>query len=116
MEKEWKPKFKIGDRVQVIDQSDGWGDIEYGDIGVVVHVPKNKHGVYKVDFGKESGWNGTEECFILEESAPERKLQIEETPLVRVITTNSISSEFKNEQSINLLIHKPKKVKYLKLN
>ena len=207
MEKEWTPKFKIGDRVKVVDETDGWGEVEYGDIGVVVHVPKNKNSVYRVNFDKESGWNGAEECFILEESAPKfkvgdrvrainqshgwgfvdkgdigtvisirkslhwegediyfvdfgelkatnwkahesclelveesmqgefvysplklssigqmlnpndsgYKLQLGDTPLVRVITTNGISSEFKNEQSINLLIHKPKKVKQLKL-
>ena len=120
MEKEWKPKFKIGDRVQAIDESNGWGKVEYGDIGVVVHVPKNKHGVYRVNFDKHSGWDGTEECFILEESAPKDESVegefVYSPPMVKIITSNGISSEFKNEQSINLLIHKPKKVKLLKIN
>jgi len=204
---EWKPKFKIGDRVQVVTESAGWGDVERGDIGVVTHIPERKDRCYMVDFDSQSCWSGIEECFILEESAPKfkigdkvraisqshgwgnveygdigtiirksanfeeegiyfvdfglfsekatnwkahesclelvensvkgefvyspiklssigemlnpndsgYKLQLEEAPLVRVITINGISSEFKNEKSINLLIHKPKKVKRLKL-
>jgi hypothetical protein len=115
MEKEWKPKFKIGDRVQVIKASHGWGYVEHGDIGVVVSVPIRKDYSYAVNFDKCKYWTSTEECFILEESAPENNLQIEKTPLVKIITTNGISSEFKNEQSINLSIYKPKKVKQLKL-
>jgi len=205
MEEEWKPKFKIGDRVQVVAETAGWGRVEYGDIGVVTHIPERKDRCYMVDFYSQSCWSGREECFILEKAAPKfkagdkvraideshdwgcvdkgdigtvvkksiftgeedvyfvdfgehkatywkghescfelveesiqgefvyspiklssigemlnpndsgYKLQVGDTPLVRVITTNGISSEFKNEKSINLLIHKPKKVKRLKL-
>jgi hypothetical protein len=205
IEKEWKPKFKIGDRVQVVAETAGWGRVEYGDIGVVTHIPERKDRCYMVDFYSQSCWSGREECFILEKAAPKfkagdkvraideshdwgcvdkgdigtvvkksiftgeedvyfvdfgehkatywkghescfelveenvqtefvfpppklssigemlnpndsgYKLQLGDTPLVRVITTNGISSEFKNEKSINLLIHKPKKVKRLKL-
>jgi hypothetical protein len=119
-EKEWKPKFKIGDRVQIIKASHGWGYVEHGDIGIVVYVPTRKDHSYAVNFDKCKYWTSTEECFILEEAAPKDKSAegefVYSPPMVRIITTNGISSKFKNEQSINLLIHKPKKFKYLKLN
>jgi hypothetical protein len=135
MEKEWKPKFKVGDRVQLIAESHGWGCVGKGDIGTVIRKSSSfeEEDVYFVDFGehKDACWKGYESCFeLVEESMQgefvysppklspidsEYKLQLGDTPLVRVITTNGISSEFKNEQSINLSIYKPKKVKQLKL-
>lgn len=142
-EKEWKPKFKIGDRVRAIYASHGWGCVNKGDIGTVIRKSSSfeKNNIYYVDFGehKATYWKGHESCFeLVEESmqgefvySPPKlssigemlnpndsgyKLQLGDTPLVRVITINGISSEFKNEQSINLSIHKPKKVKQLKLN
>jgi hypothetical protein len=133
MEKEWKPKFKIGDRVRAISQSHGWGCVDKGDIGTIIRKSSSfeEEDVYFVDFGehKSTYWKGHESCFeLVEESIQgefvysplsstdsEYKLQLGDIPLVRVITTNGISSEFKNEQSINLSIYKSKKVKQLKL-
>jgi hypothetical protein len=115
IEKEWKPKFKIGDRVQVVSESHGWGNVEYGDIGVVVYVPTIKDHTYSVNFDECNYWAGTEECFILEEAASAEGEFVYSSPMVRIITTNGISSEFKNEQSINLSIYKSKKAKRLKL-
>ena len=135
MEKEWKPKFKIGDRVRAINESHGWGCVDKGAIGTVIRKSARfeEENVYFVDFGelKATNWKAHESCLELVEESMQgefvysppklssidsgHKLQVGDTPLVRVITTNGISSEFKNEQSINLLIHKPKKVKQLKL-
>lgn len=135
MEKEWKPKFKAGDRVRVIKQTHGWGCVGKGDVGTVIRKSSSfeEEDVYFVNFGelKAINWKGYKSCFeLVEESMQgefvysppelsptdsEYKLQLGDTSLVRVITSNGISSEFKNEQSINLSIYKPKKVKQLKL-
>jgi hypothetical protein len=117
-------KFNAGDVVRVIGETDGWGAVSYGDIGIVRSVHHYfKDDNYVVDFPSQSSWSGHSSCFSLVEDNSVQdeivyspsKVIIENTPLVRVITTNGISSEFKNEQSINLSIYKPKKVKQLKL-
>jgi hypothetical protein len=117
-------KFNVGDVVRVIAETSGWGAVKYGDIGIVRSVDHFRgDDNYIVDFPSQSSWSGHSSCFSLVEynSVQDEivyspfKVIIENTPLVRVITTNGISSEFKNEQSINLSIYKPKKVKQLKL-
>jgi hypothetical protein len=122
--KEKIPRFKIGDSVKVIAETNGWGKVNYGEIGIVRSVDHfREDDNYIVDFPSQSFWSGQSSCFSLVEDNSVQdeivyspsKVIIENTPLVRVITTNGISSEFKNEQSINLSIYKPKKVKQLKL-
>jgi hypothetical protein len=54
-------KFKVGDSVVVVSESDGWGEVKKGDIGVVKTLESD--GGYCVDFPNQSGWFGTEECF-----------------------------------------------------
>jgi hypothetical protein len=117
-------KFNAGDVVRVIAETYGWGAVKYGDIGIVRSVDHFRGDYnYIVDFLSQSSWSGHSSCFELVENSSVQdeivyspsKVIIENTPLVRVITTNGISSEFKNEQSINLSIYKPKKVKQLKL-
>jgi hypothetical protein len=57
------PKFKVGDRVVAIAESHGWGDVDYGDIGVVKSLCEN--GDYYVDFPNQEDWRCTEECLEL---------------------------------------------------
>jgi hypothetical protein len=54
-------KFKVGDSVVVVSESDGWGEVKKGDIGVVKTLESD--GDYYVDFPNQKNWFGTEECF-----------------------------------------------------
>lgn len=58
-------KFKIGDKVRVIDQTNGWGRVKKGDIGnIVKHAHDN---TWVVKFPEDSCWYGKEKCFELVE-------------------------------------------------
>ncbi len=57
-------KFKIGDRVKVLDQSHGWGRVKKGDIGVVINIPDHNQFI-TVNFTNHKYWNGTLHCFKL---------------------------------------------------
>lgn len=53
-------KFKVGEKVVVVKQTNGWGRVNPGDEGVVRTA---QGGMYIVDFPKHPFWNGLEECF-----------------------------------------------------
>lgn len=54
--------FKIGDKVKVIKQTNGWGDVRENDIGIVNYVGKTD---LSVDFPNQKQWLGSFECFVL---------------------------------------------------
>jgi hypothetical protein len=53
--------FKVGDYVEVIAESHGWGNIEYGNIGVVKAIYNT---TLDVDFEFQKDWTGTFDCFV----------------------------------------------------
>lgn len=57
-------KFKVGDKVRVIAESNGWGAVSKGDVGVIAHV-SDTH--LQVNFPAQSDWRGTHNCFELAE-------------------------------------------------
>lgn len=59
-------KFKVGDKVRVIGETNGWGKVKKGDIGEVIRI--NYHDSYAVKFPKDSCWYGKEKCFELVET------------------------------------------------
>lgn len=73
--KEWTPKFKVGDRVRVINETSGWGDVKKGDIGEIRIIPSSKEGTYCCSFLNHSNWVGKEHCF---ESVNEKDLPSDE--------------------------------------
>lgn len=63
-------KFYIGDKVEVIGATNGWGSVVPGDIGAITSLCGDNR--YFVDFeGKQSGWIGDESCFKLVKSCKE---------------------------------------------
>ena len=65
-------KFRIGQRVQVIAESDGWGrGVSAGDIGIVRAFSATEPGKYLVDFITHPSWSGTEACFVSAEDEDE---------------------------------------------
>lgn len=72
---EWTPKFKVGDRVRVINQTCGWGSVKKGDIGEIKAIPPSKEGSYTCSFLNHSNWMGKEHCF---ESVNEKDLPSDE--------------------------------------
>lgn len=56
--------FNIGDMVEVIEESHGWGEVTRGDIGEIIGSYE-KGEVYYVNFPNHSGWVGHEWCFKL---------------------------------------------------
>jgi hypothetical protein len=57
-------KFKVGDRVRVIGETAGWGNVEPGAVGTVMRVSDGVSG-YNVNFPEQKGWYGEERCFEL---------------------------------------------------
>jgi hypothetical protein len=55
-------KFKVGDAVRVLAETDGWGDVKRGAIGTVVKVYEGGE-KYDVDFEEMDAWSGKERCF-----------------------------------------------------
>ena len=65
-------KFRIGQRVQVIAESDGWGvGVSAGDIGIVRAFSATEPVKYLVDFITHPNWSGTEACFVRAEDEDE---------------------------------------------
>jgi transcription antitermination factor NusG len=62
-------KFKVGDKVKVIDQTNGWGEVNYGDIGFITEVSPNN--IIYADFQNYPGWIGKEKCFELVDNVKE---------------------------------------------
>lgn len=76
-----KHKFQVGDKVKAITQTNGWGDVEKGDVGVITHTPETHpagKALYRADFPNQMGWNGKECCFelVVEEPKPEPKFRV----------------------------------------
>lgn len=57
-----KPKFSVGDKVKAVKETNCWGDVRPGDIGVITKV---LDGLYVADFPAQKSWHGKEECFEL---------------------------------------------------
>lgn len=57
-----KVEFKVGDKVRVMWQSHGWGNVQKGYVGVVVAV---YHDGLGVDFQNAKNWFGRFNCFEL---------------------------------------------------
>ena len=51
-------KFKVGDKVRAINESYGWGEVKYGDVGVVTDW--FNLGDYFVEFPNQELWTCTE--------------------------------------------------------
>lgn len=78
-----KPQFKVGDKVRVLSESDGWGSVKKGDIGVVREIHSTS---LSVDFPNQSFWEGKPECFELVEEG------ITIPPVLKVsITTHPVT-------------------------
>jgi hypothetical protein len=65
-----KSKFYIGQFVRVIGNSHGWGDVKYGDIGIIrnatlteIYLESTYIHTYIVDFPNHKRWRGAEKCF-----------------------------------------------------
>lgn len=61
-------KFKVGDKVRAVDQSNGWAWVRKGDEGVVAGFrkhPTDDTTLVIVDFPLHKGWRGQEHCFEL---------------------------------------------------
>lgn len=56
-------KFKVGQKVRVVAQTDGWGPVREGDIGTVTSVREGSKAYY-VNFEKYKNWYGKEHCFV----------------------------------------------------
>lgn len=59
------PKFKVGDKVKVISETHGWGEVKVGDIGVIKRFDGYS---YIVNFPNLSGWAGGYCWFCREET------------------------------------------------
>lgn len=70
------PKFKVGDKVILVDASHGWGRAKKGDKGVIKKILAeyseiNGEVIYDVGVTTHSTymfWTGSESCFMLAES------------------------------------------------
>ena len=60
-------KFKVGDRVRAIAESNGWGKVKKGDIGVITHITDTH---LRIDFPEQKAWHGEHRCFELVEESP----------------------------------------------
>jgi len=61
-------QFKVGDKVRVLSESSGWGNVKKGDIGTVKKV---KSVELLVDFESQCDWYGLLKCFELVEDVKE---------------------------------------------
>jgi hypothetical protein len=107
------PKFKVGDRVVAIVQSHGWGDVNYGDIGVVKSLCEN--GDYYVDFPNQEDWRGKEKCFQLAETGKTSTVENHTFFLVNTEPTIKITNPIRDVENVNVLITKKSKIKLLKI-
>lgn len=81
------PKFNVGDKVRGIGQSDGWGNVKRGDIGVVKVV--NSPSIYTVNFPNQSDWTGNEKCFeLVTEENPISKFKVGDKVIINRHPTN----------------------------
>jgi hypothetical protein len=109
------PKFKVGDRVIAIAESDGWGDVEKGDVGTVVKF-YDKTDIYYVDFPNQSGWAGKEKCFQLAETIiKDDTFSVTNTELVTTSIVEKFTNPIRDIESVNVLITKKSKIKLLKI-
>ena len=109
-EPEASPKFKVGDKVRAINETHGWGPVDFGDIGTISEFYGKENGTYKyfVDFPTKTYWVGYEKCFELVEAS---------SSTGTVVSIHEQSSTFtKNEHpyikdvvAIDVLVVKPKK-------
>lgn len=109
-EPEPSPKFKVGDKVRAINETHGWGPVDFGDIGTISEFYGKENGTYKyfVDFPTKTYWVGYEKCFELVEAS---------SSTGTVVSIHEQSSTFtKNEHpyikdvvAIDVLVVKPKK-------
>lgn len=56
--------FKIGDIVEAVDQTNGWGNVSEGDIGEVVRILPTT-GLIIANFPAQRNWRGYGKCFRL---------------------------------------------------
>ena len=89
-EKKWEPAFKVGDKVKAVKETNCWGEVKPGDIGVITKV---LDGLYVADFPAQKGWLGKEECFVLATS-------INHCPEDKTVTVQTITIEFKGPKTI----------------
>ena len=89
-EKKWEPAFKVGDKVKAVKETNLWGEVKPGDIGVITKV---LDGLYVADFPAQKGWLGKEECFELATS-------INRCPEDKTVTVQAITIEFKGPKTI----------------
>jgi hypothetical protein len=86
--------YEIGDRVAVINESHGWGEVEKGDIGTVTQIISHS---LLASFPNQSDWEGTFDCFVKVNAMKENE-KIQEV------------------ESISIKLNKSKKVNRLSIN
>ena len=86
--------YEIGDKVEVINESHGWGKVEKGDIGTVTKIIQ--YGLL-VSFQNQSGWEGTFDCFVKVNAMKE-------------------NGKIQEVESISIKLNKSKKVNRLSIN
>lgn len=100
-----RSQFKIGDKVRVLSESHGWGDVKKGDIGVVREINSNS---LSVDFPSQSFWIGKPECFELVEENVHHEFEWElKIDSIKDYTIQPLDDYLKIEQSFD----KPIKIK-----
>jgi hypothetical protein len=109
------PKFKVGDRVIAIAESDGWGDVKKGDVGTVVGL-YDENNTYNVDFPNQKNWLGKERCFQLAETIiKDDTFSVTNTELVTTSIVEKFTNPIRDIESVNVLITKKSKIKLLKI-
>jgi hypothetical protein len=109
------PKFKVGDRVVVLDASDGWGDVKKGDVGTVVKF-YNKTDNYDVNFPNQKNWLGKERCFQLAETIiKDDTFSVTNTELDTSSIIERFTNPIKEVERVNVLIIKKSKTKLLSI-
>lgn len=99
----------IGDEVEAIDQSHGWGSVNKGDIGKVTNVTKE---YYVVDFPKQKAWNGKRNCFRRVGSDGQRpaKIHVSSEILYKPKQETQLNTNVNRVESISNQLVKQKKV------
>ena len=70
-------KFKVGDKVKVVDETSGWAGVSKGDEGVIDRI--NTDGSYEAKiptFSENFTWSGEEKCFELISTKPTKNQRI----------------------------------------
>lgn len=100
-----KFKFKVGDKVEAVDQSHGWGGVEKGEIGVITEVDVNPNTNYTVNFSEHLSWKADEK--VLKKA---RKTYTYKTPKTKqtnfILSHNGYLHEFKTIEEIEEYIMK----------